>query len=153
MGGRALVPDGFVVPRELRTEQFWLEPLNPRHNASDHAAWMSSIEHLQSTPGFIDWDWPPAEGMSAEENLTDLRRHADEFERRVSFAYTVLRPDSDEVIGCVYLNPAGEPGSVNVRSWVRADVAELDGAVRRAVRDWLASSWPFDAVGYADRVR
>ena len=49
--------------------------------------------------------------MSAEANLADLERHADEFERRVAFAYTVLRPESDDVIGCLYLNPGPRPGS------------------------------------------
>src|SRR5690348_1322212 len=96
-----LVPDDFVVPRELRCAEFRLEPLGPDHNARDHQAWMSSIPHLQATPGFEDHGWPPDEGFSAEQNLGDLQRHADEFERRVAFAYSVLRPDSDDVIGCV----------------------------------------------------
>jgi hypothetical protein len=34
-----------------------LEPLGPQHNQSDHAAWMSSIEHIRSTPGY-----PTADG-------------------------------------------------------------------------------------------
>ncbi|CAN5701970.1 hypothetical protein BH09ACT7_BH09ACT7_01690 [soil metagenome] len=144
-----LVPEGFVVPREMRNERFRLEPLGPQHNESDYAAWMSSIKHLQGTPGFADHGWPPDEGLPIEENLSDLVRHADEFDRRVAFAYTVLRPEVDEVIGCVYLDPADTAGAVKVRSWVRADVAELDGVLRAAVRDWLASAWPFEYVSYA----
>jgi hypothetical protein len=147
-----LVPDDFVVPLELRTTHFWLEPLGPQHNAADHAAWMSSIKHIQSTPGFAGHGWPTDEGFSAEENLGDLVQHADEFERRVAFAYTVLRPATEpDVIGCLYLNPSNpeRPGSVDVRSWVRADVAELDGVLRQSVREWLARSWPFDEVTYA----
>lgn len=58
-----LVPDGFVVPCELRTQWFRLEPLGPHHNGSDHAAWMSSIKLLQGTPGFAGHDWPPDEGL------------------------------------------------------------------------------------------
>ena len=132
MSQEPLVPNDFEVPRELRSAQFRLEPLGPEHNAADHAAWMSSIEHLQATPGFAGRGWPPDEGISAEANLADLVRHADEFERRVAFACTVLRP-----------------GSVDVRSWVRADVAELDAVLRQTVREWLARSWPFDDVAYA----
>ncbi|WP_029116674.1 hypothetical protein [Mycobacterium sp. URHB0044] len=143
------VPPDFVVPRELRSADFVLEPLGPQHNSSDHAAWMSSIPHLQATPGFTDYDWPPDEGLPSEENLADMVRHADEFEQRVAFAYTVLQPGTDEVIGCVYLNPGEAPGSVDVRSWVRADVADLDGTLRQSVRAWLAEAWPFDAVAYA----
>ena len=112
---------------------------------------MSSIAHLQSTPGFEDRGWPPDEGFSAERNLTDLEEHADEFERRVAFAYSVLDPDpdSDEVIGCVYIDPGGRDGDASVRSWVRADVAELDAPLRKAVRDWLTESWPFNDIEYA----
>jgi hypothetical protein len=46
------VPVGFEPPTSLTTDQFRLEPLGPRHNQADHAAWMSSIEHIRSTPGF-----------------------------------------------------------------------------------------------------
>jgi hypothetical protein len=144
-----LVPEGFEVPRELRTEWFRLEPLGPQHNDSDYAAWMSSIKHLQTSPGFAGHGWPPDEGLPIEENLADLVRHADEFEKRLAFAYTVLRPDADEVIGCVYFDPTEQAGAVDVRSWVRADVAELDATLRTTVRDWLSSSWPFDSVTYA----
>ncbi|UJW29792.1 hypothetical protein L3Q67_31775 [Saccharothrix sp. AJ9571] len=34
------------------------EPLGPQHNRADHAAWTSSIEHIRSTPGYPDGDWP-----------------------------------------------------------------------------------------------
>jgi hypothetical protein len=144
-----LVPDHFVVPTELRSTSFRLEPLGPHHNAGDHAAWMSSIARLQTTPGFEHRGWPPDEGFSAEQNLEDLVVHADEFERRVAFAYSVLDTDSDDVIGCVYLDPGDRDGKVSVRSWVRADVAELDAPLRKAVRDWLTEYWPFNEIDYA----
>jgi hypothetical protein len=34
---------------------------------------------------------------------------------------------------------------------VRADRAELDVALWRAVSDWLADAWPFTQPQYADR--
>jgi hypothetical protein len=144
-----LVPDDFVVPTEFRSASFRLEPLGPDHNARDHQAWMSSIAHLQTTPGFADRGWPPDGGFSAEQNLDDLVMHADEFDRRVAFAYSVLRPDSDEVIGCVYIDPGDRDGNASIRSWVRADVAELDVPLRKAVRDWLTESWSFNDIEYA----
>jgi hypothetical protein len=149
MSQEPLVPGDFEVPRELRTARFRLEPLGPQHNAADLAAWMSSISHIQSTPGFEERNWPPDGGYSAEANLADLVQHAEEFEQRVAFAYTVLRPEVDDVIGCLYLDPGQRPGAVDVRSWVRADVADLDVVLRQAVREWLAQSWPFDEVVYA----
>jgi hypothetical protein len=77
-----------------------LEPLVPRHNDADHLAWTTSIEHIRATQGFSSWRWPPADGMSLEENLRDLRR-PDDFGRRVGFTYTVL--DDEVVVGCVYI--------------------------------------------------
>ncbi|GLP81235.1 GNAT family N-acetyltransferase [Mycobacterium antarcticum] len=149
MSREPFVPTDFDVPRALVGDRFRLEPLGPGHNVADLAAWMSSISHIQSTPGFANYGWPPDEGFTAEANLGDLVRHADEFERRVAFAYTVLRPDTDDVIGCVYLDPGPRRGSVDVRSWVTADVADLDSVLRQAVRAWLAEAWPFDEVVYA----
>src|SRR4051812_5367043 len=100
MAANTCVPDDFTAPRELVTERFRLEPLGGRHNEADYAAWTSSIDHIRSTPGFEGRDWPPAEGMPLEQNLDDLVRHSDDFERRTGFTYTVLEPGSGEVIGC-----------------------------------------------------
>jgi hypothetical protein len=41
--------------------------------------------------------------------------------------------------------------AVRARSWVRADHAELDAPLWRAVSDWLADSWPFTVIDYAPR--
>jgi hypothetical protein len=116
-----LVPDDFAVPAGLLTEVFALEPLGVRHNDSDHAAWMSSIEHIRRTP-------------------------------RAGFTYTVLDPATGDVMGCVYLYPSKRPGSdADVRSWVRADRAELDKPLYELVSHWLADSWPFRGPDYAPR--
>jgi hypothetical protein len=90
--------------------------------------------------------------MSLADNLGDLERHARDFEQRTGFTYTVLAPDTDDVIGCVYIYPArDERHDADVRSWVRADVAELDGELHAVVSGWLAAGWPFTAVDYVDR--
>ena len=120
------ITDDFAVPQGLESPKFRLEPLGPQHNERDHAAWTSSIEHVRSTPGFADWKWPPAEGMSLADNLSDLRRHADHFEQRVGFTYSVIETPGDDVIGCVYIYPARDDAAARVHSWVRADRADLD---------------------------
>jgi hypothetical protein len=147
-----VIPDDFAAPRELVTARFRLEPLGPRHNERDHAAWMSSIDHIRSTPGFGTGDWPPADGMSLERNLADLTGHADDFARRVGFTYSVLEPPGDEVIGCVYIYPARDDTTIaDVRSWVRADRADLDEPLYEVVSRWLATDWPLRDVRYAPR--
>ena len=111
---RAFVPDDFAVPRELVTGEFRLEPLGPQHNAGDYEAWMSSIEHIRATPGFEGWRWPDPE-MTSEQNLGDLRQHAEEFAERSGFTYTVLDAGSGRVIGCVYIYPS--KGAGGARAW------------------------------------
>jgi hypothetical protein len=146
------VPDEFDPPRELELPEFHLVPLGAEHNESDHAAWSSSIAHIRATPGFEAWGWPPVEGMSLAANRRDLERHARDFAERTGFTFTVLRPGTEEVIGCLYIYPVEDGGGdARVRSWVRADVAELDGPLHAAVSRWLADRWPFGRTVYAER--
>jgi RimJ/RimL family protein N-acetyltransferase len=145
----SFVPDDFDVPTELRTPSFVLRPLGPQHNEQDYAAWSSSIEHIRSTPGFPDGNWPRP--MTLEENERDLRRHADHFAARKGFTYTVLSPDEDDVIGCVYIYPGAEDAAAIVQSWVRESHAHLDAELYRAVTRWLDEHWPFDSVDYGAR--
>jgi hypothetical protein len=152
MTSDAFVPADFDPPTSLVADQFRLEPLGPQHNESDHAAWTSSIEHIRSTPGYPDGKWPPLEGMTLERNLSDLRRHADDFAQRKGFTFTVLDPRSDDVIGCVYVYPSSsEESDVTVQSWVRADRAELDAPLADAVADWLATDWPWKRIDRCGR--
>ena len=142
------VPDDFEVPLELVTDGFRLEPLGPEHNERDHEAWMSSIAHIRATPGFPAGQWPTE--MSAEQNLADLVRHAEDFAARTGFTYSVL--DGDEVIGCVYLYPTNDgEHDVEAQSWVRASRAELDVVLRETVSSWLAEAWPFQRPLYEQR--
>ena len=67
------VPADFVPPSGLVTDAFVLEPLGPRHNEADYAAWTSSIPHIQATPGFAGGSWPHE--MTLAENLGDLEMH------------------------------------------------------------------------------
>lgn len=144
------VPAGFVVPLGLATGQFRLKPLGPQHNDPDYEAWSSSLEHIHETPGWETSSWPDDRDLAA--NLRDLQRHADDFERRAGFTYTVLDPATGDVIGCVYVYPDKDgEHDARVSSWVRASRAELDAELWRAVTDWLAAEWPFERVAYASR--
>ena len=148
----SFVPGYYAVPLTVTGPGFRLEPLGPQHNIADHRAWMSSIDHTRATPGFSTSRWPPVEGMSLEENLRDLRRHADDFERRRGFTYTVLDED-DLVVGCVYIYPSrADPDITEVRSWVTATRAELDSVLHETVDSWLAADWPFAEVRYRNSV-
>jgi hypothetical protein len=101
--------------------------------------------------------------MTLEENLGDLRRHAEDFAGRSGFTYTVL-DTSGAIVGCVYIYPPAaarsadsddapdvETPAAQVRSWVSADRPELDVQLHDAVSEWLRTAWPFSAIDYAPR--
>ncbi len=143
------VQDDFVAPTRFNGPGFQLEPLGPQHNQRDYDAWMSSIDHIQSTPGFDQGgDWPVE--MTLEANLSDLEMHARHFVAREGFTYSIL--DGDDVIGCVYIYPSKDTGrDAETRSWVRASRSEMDAVVYRSLSDWIATSWPFKDAYYAPR--
>ncbi len=148
--GRPFVSADFTPPPPPRTKNIWLEPLGRQHNDADYAAWTSSVDHIHATPGFESKRWPHP--MTLGENEADLVMHADHFERRVGFTYTVRSVADDDVVGCVYIYPSDDPQcDASVRSWVRASQAHLDGELWRTTRDWLLDEWPFRTVQYAAR--
>src|SRR6266702_2817480 len=110
MGDQLFVAVSFAVPGGLAAEEFWLEPLGPRHNAADYAAWTASIDRIQATPGFAGKGWPHQ--MSLADNLRDLERHAQDFAERRGFTYTFLIMGAVEVIGSVFTSrpPRGDRG-------------------------------------------
>ncbi|HEY8107995.1 MAG TPA: hypothetical protein VIC70_04785 [Gaiellaceae bacterium] len=150
MTEKPFVPPEFVAPLALETEQFKLEPLGPQHNEPDYEAWSSSVEHIRQTPGWEQSSWPDDRDLA--KNLGDLQEHADDFEQRKGFTYTVLDPATGETIGCVYIYPdKSEEQDAKVLSWVRASHAELDAPLWQAVAAWLEAEWPFERVSYAER--
>ena len=136
------VPADFEPPTEFTSDSFHLEVLGPRHNDRDHAAWMSSIDHIRATPGFSEDEepgWPTP--MSLESNMDDLVRHQRDFEERKGFTYSIL--DGDEVFGCVYIYPHKGDHDAAVSCWVTATRSAMDEPVRDALWAWVRESWPF----------
>ena len=132
-----LVPDDFAVPAGLETERFRLRMLTVRDVVADFEA---IRDH-------------GAPGLTLEQNLIDLGWHQKEFQRRTSFAYTVVAPDDDgHVLGCAYIDPSDEAGvDARAHCWVRGEAAELDGELYEAFRAWLEAEWPFERVAYPGR--
>ncbi len=143
-----LVSDEFDVPAGLDTPQYRLRMLTVHDVIKDYDAVMSSVEHLK---GVLDPDsnWP--EGLSIEQDLIDLGWHQKEFQKRSSFAYTMMTPSDEHCLGCVYIYPS-EEADADVFMWVRRDEYErLDVHLETAVRKWIESDWPFNSVRYPGR--
>jgi RimJ/RimL family protein N-acetyltransferase len=143
---RRLVPDDFTVLEGLEHERFKLRMLSVTDVAKDFAA----INQRVRPDGTPD----PWSETTFLENLADLGWHEVEFKIRRSFAYTVVRPDESEVIGCVYLYPPPDSDhDVEVRLWAtrRAWKEGLHGELERVVREWVAREWPFERPLWPDR--
>ena len=140
-----LVPDDFDVPEVLEHPRFRLRMLSVNDLVKDYDAVMSSVEHLRTTfSRESGGSWP--EGLTIEDDLVDLGWHQREFTLRRSFAYTMMTPDEDRCLGCVYIMPTRRRGhDCKVEMWVRADEIEsgLDEELYRSVRAWIAGTWPF----------
>ena len=81
-------------------------------------------------------DWPPAD-IAEDDNRAALENHWAEFENRKAYAYTVLSPDKQSCLGCVYLYPAySNDNGLSMIFWVRALVAHV-----RAV-------WPIEFIEF-----
>jgi hypothetical protein len=144
------VPKDFAVPATLETKEFRLRMLTVNDVVKDYDAVMTSVEHLKTV--WPTSSWP--EGLTFEQDLIDLGWHQKEFQRRRSFAYTVVTPSESEVTGCVYINPTPKRGyDAVVFLWARQ--SELKGGLETrlyaAVREWMAKEWPFKKVAYPGR--
>ena len=141
---RPFVPADFAVPEGLEADDFRLRMLTVHDLLRDYEAVTSSSEHLRALdPGS---SWP--EGLTLEQNLIDLGWHQKEFQRRSSFAYTVVDPQDTRTIGCVYIYPSELPASdAEVFLWARQSELSsgLEERLLARVRAWIAADWPFTA--------
>ncbi len=145
-----LVPDDFAVPETYVAEGYRLEVLTPAVAEFDYDAVMSSRERLRVVFGPHD-SWP-ADDMTLEENVADLREHAAEFHARVAFAYTMLSPERAECLGCVYIYRATVPDyDCEMYLWVRDSAQHLDETLHQDMHAWLDSSWPFTRPAFPGR--
>jgi RimJ/RimL family protein N-acetyltransferase len=140
-----LVPDDFDVPDSLEQHRFRLRKLTVNDVVKDFAA----INARVAPDGTPDpWDDTPF-----LENLAELGWHETEFKLRRSFAYTVVRPDESEVIGCAYFYPPrDDTHDVDVRLWVTRAAWEegLYALLREAIERWIADAWPFERPRYSE---
>jgi hypothetical protein len=151
MKGR-FVSDDFSVPPVLETQEFRLRMLTVNDVVKDYDAVMSSMQHLQGVFG-PQSNWPTPE-LSLEQDLIDLGWHQKEFQKRSSFAYTVMSLDEKKCLGCVYFYPSTvDHKDADVYLWARQ--SEIAGGLEKrlflAVKNWIADEWPFRAVAYPGR--
>ena len=140
----------FEIPEKLETQEFRLRMLTVNDVVKDYDAVMTSVDHLTKVwPGS---GWPG--DLTLEQNLIDLGWHQSEFQRRRSFAYTVVNLPESEVLGCVYIDPTRKRGyDAEVYLWVRKSELGngLDSRLLVAVQGWLEKEWPFNKAAFPGR--
>lgn len=118
----------------------------------DYDAVMTSVDHLRGVFG-PNSAWP-ADNLTLEQDLIDLGWHQKEFQRRTSFAYTVMNPDESECLGCVYIDPCPKMDyDAEVYLWVRKSAFNkgLDPILFSTIKAWIEKEWPFQNVAYPGR--
>lgn len=149
---RKLVPPDFKAPEVLETNKFRLRMLTVNDVAKDYDAVMTSIDHLQGIFGPRS-KWPSPD-LTFEQDLIDLGWHQKEFQTRSSFAYTVMKLDESQCLGCIYIFPSTkEDYEVEVYMWVRKSAygEGLDLVLFKTVKNWIEEKWPFKKVAYPGR--
>jgi hypothetical protein len=145
------VPDNFMVPEVLITKHYRLEVLSPAVAEIDYEAVMSSRQRLRNV--FAENDKWPRDEMTLADNINDLKRHEEEFQRREAFAYTVLNHNRDRCIGCVYIDPPTvELYDCEIYLWVRDSDLRLDIDLYENVLMWIDKDWPFKNAAFPGRL-
>jgi hypothetical protein len=148
---KSFVPETFAVPSGLKTPEFRLRMLTIHDLVKDYDAVITSAEHLKGVFG-PDSTWPA--DLTLEQDLIDLGWHHKEFQRRTSFAYTVMNLDESRCLGCVYFYPTDKPNyDALAILWVRQSelASGLDQRLFTTVHVWLDNVWPFQQVAFPGR--
>lgn len=148
------LPAPTPIPQGLTGDGWLLRPLTVHDAVKDYDAVMSSRAQLWELfgPG-SGW---PLESLTLEQDLIDLAWHQKEFQLRTSFTYTVVTPDGERVLGCVYVMPPpplAADRDADVYHWVRSSerASSLDAELARRLAQWFADEWPFERVAYPGR--
>lgn len=146
------LPKNFVIPLNLETPDFKIKKLSTAMVEKDYEAVMSSLDRLKGIFGPYEPAWPPPT-LTLEEDYADLKWHEEEFNKRTSFAYTVLDSTESACLGCVYIFPSPNINyEAMVFLWtINNQNHELDQKLYQTVKGWLNSSWPFHSVAYPGR--
>jgi len=136
------VPVDFVVPTSYQGKRFQLQVLEPAVTELDYEAVMSSKQSLRKI--FSNNDCWPSDKMTTKENNNDLVTHLKEFNNREAFAYTVLTPEKNKCIGCIYIEPCNrEKFDAECYFWIRNDTLYLETEFYLSVNKWIKDAWPF----------
>jgi hypothetical protein len=118
----------------------------------DLPAVMGSQERLWSIYGPA-WGWP-SETMTADEDRAYLARREAAADRHESFSYAVFDTGETELLGSVYIDPAGKVGADAEITWWVVDWlvgSPVEASLDAFVPQWIATVWPLRRPRYVGR--
>lgn len=131
--------EGAAIPTEVDLGAFRLTPLTGAQVQEDYAAVTGAADLLR---GFFGGTWP--DGLTLEENLTDLHWHHREFTTNRSFSW-IIRDAEGRYLGCAYINPKiGARGAADGFAWLGAisDREAWAKTIFPALQDWATGTLP-----------
>jgi len=152
--------DKYPIPENYQTNEFIFRPLRASDVELDFDAVISSSALLRE---WSQSDWP-RDGFTLKENLSDLQWHELEHLEKEAFTYTIMNPEENFCLGCIYMNPLrqemvdssvckfqekDEEGfAARIVYWVRQSHAtgDFNARVLESIIRWLDSEWYFDCV-------
>ncbi len=149
-GSSEFVPRDIEIPTGFETADFRVRPITVADAEKDYAAVVESVDLIHAA--LLGDRWPTA-SFTLEQNRSDLAKKERRFEQRKSFTFTVVSPDEERVLGCVYINKGRRGADAAVFMWVRQSSYDtgLDPVLESAVREWMEREWPFELVVYPGR--
>jgi hypothetical protein len=138
-------------PKErIETPDFIIRKLEAADVERDYETFISNIDAIKMQRGGT---WPDGT-ETLEEDRIDLGWHQREFELGISFAYQVMSPDEQEMLGCVYFYPPKHPNNgasqyepegidVSVNLWTTEEAYQsgIYDKLYRFTEEWL-KEWP-----------
>ena len=149
---KPMVPADFVVPTSLETSEFRLRTLTVNDVVKDYDAVMTSINSIQGVFGKGS-NWPTV-ALTLEQDLIDLGWHQKEFQRRSSFAYTLMSLDENRCLGCMYIYPSDrDEFDAQVIFWVRESESKsgLERRLFEIIKKWMQEKFLFKNIDYPGR--
>ena len=153
---RKLVPDDFVVPVRVETEQFVIVPLGIRQMSRDMEAVPHGDvgRHMNASNHERFGRELSVEDQNANPWMMAMAAADHAFARREDFYYAILSPDESIELGCVYVSPTPKADfDAEVVIWVRDEDNNkaLDEAVYSFVQDWVRDVWPLKNPAFPGR--
>jgi hypothetical protein len=159
------VPDEFEPPRSYVSARLTLAVLSAANAEQDYECVMTSAEAIRGVFG-PDNGWPDR-AMTYAMNLADVERHEGEFNARKAFAYSIFEHigghrDERRYAGCLYIKPLKSRIENDRRKalfqaqafcWFSSSTNDphFGTAAANELMQWLADSWPFNAVAFPGR--